>query len=375
MDGYRKPRPRGPEAPRGGLAHLWQELEPLEHLRTFTTLSKFYKDFRRSPGQEFVEFDMQFRAHLKRLEEVGAKKKQVVAAASGEYDYPKLRKALMAIVPKVKKEEDNHPAPSRPSFNRQWKPRNNTTRQVNATVEEEEQIDGVDGERDEVGPEELEGELEILLTQAARKRSEIEHARGFSKPESAQAREARIREMKSRMPCSACKAQGRTSFGHWHGGPECPFRKGGSGDKERNKDKSVLAVVAEELSDSDEDILDPPSSSIYRSTSSDLDLRISDGKGQLEQVHANRVYSNGGEPDRSRLALSDTCCARTVAGKQWIRRHLRYLRARGEDVFVIDEARPYRFGGGAQSDVGVCGDHAIGSVRRVSHRVGESERR
>ena len=56
------------------LAHLWQEPEPLEHLRTFTTLSEFYKDFKRSPGQEFVvEFDMLFRAQLKRLEEVGAK--------------------------------------------------------------------------------------------------------------------------------------------------------------------------------------------------------------------------------------------------------------------------------------------------------------
>ena len=355
-----------PEGVQRLLAHLWQELEPLEHLRTFTTLSEFYKDFRRSPGQEFVEFDMQFRAHLKRLEEVGAKleglnvaywfleksglssdlRKQVVAAASGEYDYPKLRKALMAIVPKVRKEDDNHPTPSRPSFNRQWKPRNNATRQVNAAVEDEEQTEDADGERDEVGPEELEGELEILLTQAARKCSEIERARGFSKPASAQAREARIREMKSRMPSSACKAQGRTSFGHWHGDPECPFRKGGSGDKDRHKDKSVLVVVEEELSDSDEDILDPPTSSIYYSTSPDLYVDIPDDKGQLEQVHVNRVYSNWGEPDRNRLALSDTCCARTVAGKQWIRRHLRYLRNRGEDVFVIDEARPYRFGGG-----------------------------
>ncbi|CAE7260901.1 RE1 [Symbiodinium sp. KB8] len=292
-----------PEGVQRLLAHLWQELEPLEHLRTFTTLSEFYNDFRRSSGQEFVEFDMQFRAHLKRLEEVGAKleglnvaywfleksglssdlRKQVVAAASGEYDYPKLRKALTAIVPKVRKEDDNHPTPSRPSFNRQWKPRKNATRQVNTAVEDEEQMEDGVGERDEVGPEELEGELEILLTQAPRKRSEIERAKGFSKPESAQAREARIREMKSRMPCSACKAQGRTSFGHSHGDPECPFRKGGSGDKDHNKDKSVLAVVEEELSDSDEDILDPPSSSIYHSTSSDLYLGISDDKGQLEQ--------------------------------------------------------------------------------------------
>ncbi|CAE7351286.1 MAL3P3.6 [Symbiodinium sp. CCMP2592] len=346
------------------LDHLWQELEPLEHLRTFTTFAEFYKDFRRSPGEEFVEFDMKFRAHLKRLEEVGAKleglnvaywfleksglsselRKQVVAAASGECDYPKLRKALMAIVPKVKKDEEHGPSTARP-YNRQWKLRSNQPRQVNAATEEaEDGPDPDDGEADEVGPEELEGELEVLLTQTARKRAEIERARGFSKPETGAAREARIKEMKSRMPCSACKANGRTVYGHWHGDAECPFRKGGGADKDRHREKSVLAVVEEELSDSEDDILDPPASSIFHSTT------IYDGTEQCD-VHANQappyhVYSNGGEPDRNRLALSDTCCARTVAGKKWAQRHLRYLRARGEDVFVIDEARPFRFGGG-----------------------------
>ena len=44
-------------------------------------------------------------------------------------------------------------------------------------------------------------------------------------------------------------------------------RKGGSHGKDNSKDKSVLAVVEEELSDSDEDMLGPLSSSIYHSTS------------------------------------------------------------------------------------------------------------
>ena len=39
----------------------------------------------------------------------------------GEYDYNKLRRALMAIVPRVNKEEDGSHRP--PSTNRQWKPR------------------------------------------------------------------------------------------------------------------------------------------------------------------------------------------------------------------------------------------------------------
>ena len=187
---------------------------------------------------------------------------------------------------------------------------------------------------DEVGPQELEGELEVLLTQAACKRAEIERARGFSKPETSQAREARIKDVKSRMPCSACKA---------------------NNDKDRNKEKTVLAVAGEELSDSDEDILELPTSSSYHATSHLDDLESSCKKGQVEEVHTSHVYSNGGEPDRNRLALSDTCCARTVAGKKWIQRHLRYLGARGEDVFVVHEARPFRFGGGP----GVMSEFAV----------------
>ena len=40
------------------LAHLWQELEPLVHLRIFSTLSEFYRSFRRTPGQEYITFGM-----------------------------------------------------------------------------------------------------------------------------------------------------------------------------------------------------------------------------------------------------------------------------------------------------------------------------
>ena len=157
---------------------------------------------------------------------------------------------------------------------------------MNATTEDDQEQDPPDdAEAEEVHPEELEGELEVLLTQAAKKRAEIQKARGFSRSESSQAPEARIREMKSRMPCSACKAHGKTSFGHWHGDPECPYnKKGGQGG---DKDKKVLAVVAGELSDSDDQ----------------------DGKDGTwsEEVCASAVRSQCREHDRDNLALSDDC--------------------------------------------------------------------
>ena len=103
------------------LKHLYQELEHLEHLRVFSTLTEFYRGFKRLPNQEFIEYDMAYR-----LEEIGAGidglnkalwflekaslseelRKQVITAAGGEYEYTRLRKALMAIVPKVKRDDD-----------------------------------------------------------------------------------------------------------------------------------------------------------------------------------------------------------------------------------------------------------------------------
>ena len=33
-----------------------------------------------------------------------------------------------------------------------------------------------------------------------------------------------------------------------------------------------------------------------------------------------------------------------MAGEKWIIQHLRHLRRFGEDVYVVDKARPFRFG-------------------------------
>ena len=321
------------------LQHLWQELEPLEYLRTFTTLSEFYKGFKRSPGMEYITYDMEFRAHLKHLEEVGAKiegltqafwfiekaglsgelRKQVFAAAGGEYDYVKLRRALLAIVPKVDKGEDSGGANRFSPGNRQWKPRNNHTapRQVHATLDE--LVDDPEGHPVEEAEAEgdsaaLEGELEVLLTQAARKRAQIEKARGFTKQESSTEREQRIKEMKARMPCSACKAHGKTVYGHWHGDAACPYRR------ERDKEKNVLAVVTEQLSDSDsdqEELLGPSTHDIFIATSTDADDIEGDIKA-LDEVWVGVLSRDMPAAIRFTLALSDTCCARTVAGEKWV---------------------------------------------------------
>ena len=358
------------------LDHLWKELEPLEFLRTFQTLADFYKGFRRSKGQEFVAYDMEFRRHGQRLEEIGAGltgvtraywflekaglspelRKQVVAAAGGQYDYTKLRSAVMAIVPQVNKEEGHHEAGHHHSGvgNRQWR----KAAKVHATMQDDRAEDGeaedhAGSDDGQVPPELLEEELHVLLTQAARKRAQVEKARGFSsgngggkaggKGESAEARAKRIAELKQKMPCSACKANGKTAYGHWRGDPECPFSKKAS----KNSGSNVMAVVEEELSDSDED---------YMPATTDVFLACSDvvPEGTREHWCASAVSHDGHEHDFL-LALSDTCCARSVVGEKWARAHMAHLHQAGVDVYVVDEARPFRFGAGPR----IASKHSI----------------
>ena len=342
------------------LDHLWKELEPLEFLRTFQTLADFYKSFRRHKGQEFVAYDMEFRRHGQRLEEIGAGltgvtkaywflekaglspelRKQVVAAAGGQYDYTKLRSAVMAIVPQVHREEDgtsNHHGGGG-TAPRQWR---KSPAKVHATIEDEGDASKEEASQDdeaEMVPELLEEELHVLLTQAARKRAQVERARGFGasaggggkgggKTESPDARAKRIAELKQRMPCSACKARGHTRYGHWHGDQECPYYQA------PKSGKPVMAVVAEELSDSDED---------YGPDPSEIFLAY----GGQEYWCASAVTADETEVQHQLLALSDTCCARSVAGEKWASQHMSHLHQIGLDAYIVDEERPFRFGAG-----------------------------
>ena len=207
------------------LKHLWSELEPLEYLRTFQTLSYFYKQFKRQKGQEFVAFDTAFRTQCKRLEECQSPlegtakafwylekasiseelRRQVVASAGGVYEYTRLREALVAIVPQIRRQDlGEEPArkeyPAREGRSRFFK----RAHGVHAVIDGGE---GQGGDEDDswdldgLESEELdELEAEVMLTHAARRRSAAEKERGFGKPESAETREKRIAEMKKRMP-------------------------------------------------------------------------------------------------------------------------------------------------------------------------------
>ena len=77
----------------------------------------------------------------------------------------------------------------------------------------------------------------------------------------------------------------------------------------------MLAVVSEELSDSEDDELVLPAS-VYLATSEGPDIQDEE-QAPSQEVWASAVAHSMTEPDKDTLALSDTCCARaarTVAG-------------------------------------------------------------
>ena len=98
-----------------------------------------------------------------------------------------------------------------------------------------------------------------------------------------------------------------------------------------------MAVIEEELSDSDED---------YGPGPAEIFMAVS-GDGDGDYWRASSVFACPAVKAQDCLmALSDTCCARSVAGEAWASAHMEHLHAAGLDVYVVNEARPFRFGAG-----------------------------
>lgn len=332
------------------LAHLWAELEPLEHLRIANTMSEFYQKFQRPRGQQFTTYDTSFRAQCLRLKECGAPlegtvlaywflekanisedlKRQVLSASGGTYDYNRLTQALVAIVPRVQEDNDKGKWFSKGSAGK--------AHRVHAVDQDDAQPVGDGGahEQEDGGEDEaalLEQEAAVLMTHAARKRAAADKNRGYKKPENDQERAARILEMKSRMPCAACKSHGETRYGHWHEDKECPYY---NESQQKPKAKPVFVVDQEGPSESDSD------SAFVTHFSCNPDGEAA-GENEDNVVHSVvlatsvqlRKLTHG-------LALADTCCARTVAGKKWVKDHLEQLSLKGIPAMVTMDSQPFR---------------------------------
>ena len=334
------------------LDHLQKELEPVEHLQIFNTLHEFFRGFKRSRGEEFSTYDTRFRAQLQKMEEIGAPldglvrsywflegsgisaelRKQVISAAGGSYNYEKLWAALVAIVPTVKRDESEihgragNGAGEKPKFER----RGHKPHGVHAVEEDGDgaeehhgEEEGINGEIDDEEALAMEQEAQVLLTQAAKRRSMAERGRGYQRVESTEERESRIKHMKTKMACSACRAHGKTTFGHWHADKACPYYEESMAlkkKKEGEKSNKVFVVQGDEDEEEEDTDSDQPAYEV--------------------------MITWSGMNQQSGLAMTDTCCARTVVGEEWAEKHMESMWKQGVEFLVVNEQQPFRFGPG-----------------------------
>ena len=263
-------------------------------------------------------------------------RQKIVSASGGSYEYEKLRDALAAMSPTISRAD--HHGDKDSGQPRLWKGRR-FDRRVNMVADfgdddSENEALAIEAEvQDEMAMAEAMGqEATVLMTQAAKRRSMVERARGFQKAESSEERAKRISNMKQRMPCNACRAHGKTVFGHWRSDKECPYFE----ETKKKKEKSVFIT---ESGDPAEDhaafVVGQASSEEEDDQDDDAFLVRGTGLGQscLRKESIN-------------LGLSDTCCAKTVAGREWVRIHVEKFKEHGLPFKYLPEREPFRFGGG-----------------------------
>lgn len=256
----------------------------------------------------------------------------MVSSAGGIYEYERLRSSLVAVVPQIKRqEEENQNGPgrwqSKGSYNRNNRPAN----KANAVDQggEDGPVDGDDRDLVE-DPDQLELEAEVLLTHAARKRAEISKNRGYNKPESQEARTQRIQNMKDRMPCAACQAVGVTAHGHGHSDESCPQRQ--KNKQSPAKHTFVVSQQHMEESESDDDVF------FVGLTSGNM---MDEHMGCHFSGAVVLATSSSMREVTKELALADTC-----AGLSWVEHHLEQLAERGMPFQMVPDDQPFRFGDG-----------------------------
>jgi hypothetical protein len=298
---------------------LRNELEDLDVNRTGEILDDFFESFERTRGMEISTYNREFATRLKRLAEVDCRlpdaalaylylkkanlkpstKRQVLIGAGNVYDYERMKTSLRQLVPKAKELREADAVPPRRHCSHSIHVLE-TEPEAAAAAEVGEVSDGSDSAS---GPEselaELEREAEILLTQAKKKRSEAEQARGYFRKPGGKEQEERLRQLKAKLPCTRCKSHGKVVYGHWKDDDACPYKSKG--------DKTNFMV--------------------HVCFGTQMRLR----------------------EESMRRAVPDTACARSCVGEQWLADFEKFAEGEGMSKPVrVPEREPFRFGPGAR---------------------------
>ncbi|CAE7217070.1 GIP [Symbiodinium pilosum] len=278
----------------------------LEVTRIGKAFSEFFRRLRRKPGQTIRDYNSEYdRLHARLREE--AAELNLVASVGNMYSLPRLQQAGVI-------HDRGHRKPWE-SGNSGKGRKPHTAHYTEADDSFDSGDDDGDGEDGEAGVSEEVAAAYATYQTAKQRYKEHQKNRGFNgyanegKGETSQPGKGnektseKIKLMKAKSFCSGCGRRG-----HWHKDAECPHNQPGhqkNGDKSSNKAADV---------------------------------------GYCNLLPAE-VFSIRLE-DAGLLGITDTACARTVAGTQWLQAYTDKLATLGVRPELKKECEAYRFGTG-----------------------------
>ena len=283
----------------------------LEITRIGKAFSEFFRKLRRKPGQSIREYNAEYDRLHARLREVGCSLPEdcaawlyvdrlqleepaelnLLAGVGNVYSLHKLQKA--AVI------QDR-------GLRKPWEgtnPRAKRTHHAHLTGHDDgnsSESDDNDFE-DEGIPEEV-AQAYVTYQSAKQRYKDQQKSRGYvadaSKSAGLDPRDEKLKLMKARSFCSGCGRRG-----HWHKDAECPKNKPGGTTRPDVKEVGMCNVLPAEI---------------------------------YATKHEGSVL----------LGITDTACARTVAGTQWLQQYTDSLAKIGAKPELHKECEAYRFGTG-----------------------------
>ncbi|CAE6927736.1 unnamed protein product [Symbiodinium sp. CCMP2456] len=298
----------------------------LEVARIGKAFSDYFRRMRRKPGQAIREFNTEYDRMYGRLREVGcnlppeaaawvyldrlqldeAQELNLLASVGNRYDLLRLQQAATLHDRGQRKPWESHGM------------RNKKTNYAHMTYHDDEESDELADPQDEDGiPEEV-AEAWVTYQSAKERYRSQQRSRGFHGDGAAKqgenegeadksggrdpGREAKLKAMKSKSFCSGCGRRG-----HWHKDDACPLNQSGGASGKGDSGAGARHVAMTTVLPAD--------------------------------VYALRHVMD-------LVGVTDTACARTVAGTQWLQAYTDKLAELGQRPTLQKENEAYRFGAG-----------------------------
>ena len=286
----------------------------LEITRIGKAFSEFFRRLRRRPGQSIREYNAEYDRLHARLREVGcclpedcaawlyvdrlqleeSAELNLLASVGNAYSLHKLQKAAVIQDRGLRKPWEGSGGRGKKAHTAHFTGHDEGDSTESDTKDDE----------DEGIPEDV-AQAYVTYQSAKQKYKDQQRARGYvggDNGNSTEGRDEKLRAMKAKSFCSGCGRRG-----HWHKDAECPKNKTGT---------SLHAAPRPDIKE----------------------------VGMCNVLPAE-VYAAKHEGEFL-LGITDTACARTVAGTQWLQKYTDSLAKLGHKPLLHKECEAYRFGTG-----------------------------